>query len=152
MKLLNLATAGIGAGLGAMYLGNEGEGETFTSYPNPSRIKQALGSKMNKPETYPGSGQNIYGQKYGRRTPNADKIIEMAHNKLSKNGSIHPSLAKVILELVPENYNTDLASEIYEYQQFLTGQWSRDNKGRSSKGSLHLNNNMSPEQYLMGFR
>ena len=40
-------------------------------------------------------------EKYGRRTPNANKIIEMAHNKLLKNGSIHPSLAKVILELVP---------------------------------------------------
>ena len=59
MKLTTM----IGAGLGAMYLGNEGKGETFTSYPNPSRIKQILGSKINKPETYPGSGQNIYGQK-----------------------------------------------------------------------------------------
>ena len=66
MKLLNLAAAGVGAGLGAMYLGNEGEGETFTSYPNPSRIKQMLGSKVNEPESFPGSGQNIYGQKYGK--------------------------------------------------------------------------------------
>jgi len=91
-------------------------------------------------------------EKYGRKTPNADKIIEMAHNKLLKNGSIHPSLAKVILELVPENYNTDLASEIYEYQQFLTGQWGVDKKGRAAKGTLYLKEGMTPEQYLMGFR
>lgn len=91
-------------------------------------------------------------EKYGRRTPNANKIIEMAHNKLLKNGSIHPSLAKVILELVPENYNTDLASEIYEYQQFLTGQWGVDKKGRAAKGTLYLKKGMTPEQYLMGFR
>ena len=146
---MKLALAGIGAGLGAMYLGNEGKGETFTSYPFPSRGKRMLRGEQipYNEQVYHSLGLNPAG-----RTPNADKIIEMAHDKLSKNGSIHPSLAKVILELVPENYNTDLASEIYEYQQFLTGQWGVDKKGRAAKGTLYLKKGMTPEQYLMGFR
>ena len=33
----------IGGGMGAMALLNEGKGETFTSYPEPSRLKQFTG-------------------------------------------------------------------------------------------------------------
>jgi hypothetical protein len=146
---MKLALAGIGAGLGAMYLGNEGKGETFTSYPFPSRGKRLLNFEQ---VAYSEKALEKYNLNPPGRTPNADKIIEMAHNKLSKNESIHPSLAKVILELVPEHYGEDLAETIYEYQQFLTGQWGIDHKGRSAKGSLHLNNNMTPEQYLMKIR
>ena len=145
MKLTTM----IGAGLGAMYLGNEGKGETFTSYPFPSRGKRLLGFEQ---VAHSEKALEKYNLNPPGRTPNADKIIEMAHDKLSKNGSIHPSLAKVILELKPEYYHPDLAGEIYEYQQFLTGQWGVDKKGRAAKGTLYLKEGMTPEQYLMSFR
>ena len=87
MKLLNLATAGIGAGLGAMYLGNEGKGETFTSYPFPSRGKRLLGFEQVATSE---KALEKYNLNPPGRTPNADKIIQMAHDKLSKNGNIHP--------------------------------------------------------------
>ena len=41
-KILKGIAAGTGLGLGAMYLGNEGEGETFTSYPKEARGKRLL--------------------------------------------------------------------------------------------------------------
>ena len=40
MSILKGALGGIGASMGAMALFNEGEGETFTSYPKQSRYKQ----------------------------------------------------------------------------------------------------------------
>tara|TARA_Y100000593_G_scaffold12322_1_gene22591 strand:+ start:40 stop:486 length:447 start_codon:yes stop_codon:yes gene_type:complete len=40
MSILKGALGGIGAGMGAMALFNEGKGETFTSYPKQSRYKQ----------------------------------------------------------------------------------------------------------------
>jgi len=43
MSVLKGALGGIGAGMGAMALLNEGEGETFTSYPEQSRLKQLMG-------------------------------------------------------------------------------------------------------------
>jgi len=115
MKLTTM----IGAGLGAMYLGNEGKGETFTSYPNPSRIKQVLGSKINKPETYPGSGQNIYGQKYGRRTPNVDKIMDMVEKTIKSGRDPNPSMAKVIMELDVNDYSGKTAERIFEFQRLI---------------------------------
>ena len=41
-NLLKAGSVGVGAGATAMYLGNEGEGETFTSYPKESRGKRLL--------------------------------------------------------------------------------------------------------------
>jgi len=45
MSLLKGTLGMIGGGMGAMALLNEGEGETFTSYPEQSRLKQLTGSK-----------------------------------------------------------------------------------------------------------
>ena len=129
---MKLALAGIDAGLGAKYLGNKGKDETFTSYPNPSRIKQLLGVR--------GNGEV--------KRDHAKEIMNMAHGHLQAGRNISPSLAKVILELTPEDYGEDLAETIYEYQQFLTGQWGVDKKGRAAKGGLHLRGGMTPEQYL----
>ena len=53
MSILKGALGGIGAGMGAMALLNEGKGETFTSYPEPSRLKQLFGQKeLNDVEKY----------------------------------------------------------------------------------------------------
>ena len=41
-QLLKGIAAGSGLGLGVMYLGNEGEGESFTSYPREARYKRLL--------------------------------------------------------------------------------------------------------------
>ena len=46
MSYLKGALGMIGGGMGAMALLNEGKGETFTSYPEPSRLKQFI--KSNK--------------------------------------------------------------------------------------------------------
>jgi len=45
MSFLKGTLGMIGGGMGAMALLNEGEGETFTSYPEQSRLKQLTGSK-----------------------------------------------------------------------------------------------------------
>ena len=47
MSILKGALGGIGAGMGAMALLNEEEGGTFTSYPEPSRLKQLMGKNNN---------------------------------------------------------------------------------------------------------
>ena len=78
----------------------------------------------------------------------AKEIMSMAHGHLQAGRNISPSLAKVILELKAEDYGEDLAENIYEYQQFLTGQWGVDKKGRAAKGGLYLRGGMTPEQYL----
>ena len=41
-NILKGIAAGLGLGGTAMYLGNEGEGETFTSYPRDARYKRLL--------------------------------------------------------------------------------------------------------------
>jgi len=45
MSFLKGTLGMIGGGMGAMALLNEGEGETFTSYPEQSRLKQLTESK-----------------------------------------------------------------------------------------------------------
>ena len=47
MSILKGALGGIGAGMGAMALLNEEKGGTFTSYPEPSRLKQLMGKNNN---------------------------------------------------------------------------------------------------------
>jgi hypothetical protein len=53
-------TAGaIAGGMGAMALLNEEEGGTFTSYPEPSRLKQLMGQDINRKEAIEALGQEI---------------------------------------------------------------------------------------------
>lgn len=74
MSILKGALGGIGAGMGAMALLNEEKGGTFTSYPEPSRLKQLMGQDISRPETWGGSGENIWGDKYGKAAEDNDDI------------------------------------------------------------------------------
>ena len=72
--LLKKVGAALGIGGTAMYLGNEGEGETFTSYPRDARYKRLLrGEEI----PLPGLENYVYGKDkfgYGTYQKNKDTV------------------------------------------------------------------------------
>ena len=84
MSILKGALGGIGAGMGAMALLNEEKGGTFTSYPEPSRLKQLMGQDISRPETWGGSGENIWGDKYGKAAEDNDEFDNRVQEELTK--------------------------------------------------------------------
>jgi len=75
--ILKGVIGGLGIGGGAMYLGNEGEGETFTSYPRDARYKRLLRGEQ---IPFPGLEGNVPLQiekdrfGYGIPSKNADTV------------------------------------------------------------------------------
>ena len=77
----------IGGGMGAMALLNEGKGETFTSYPEQSRLKQLMGK--NSDDEFDSRVQEELTRAYklyenGEMTNDEFKYIEASLEELKK--------------------------------------------------------------------
>lgn len=88
MSFLKGTLGMIGGGMGAMALLNEGKGETFTSYPKQSRLKQLMGKDSN--DEFDRRVQEELNRAYklyesGEMTNNEFKYIEASLEELKTN-------------------------------------------------------------------
>ena len=87
MSYLKGALGMIGGGMGAMALLNEGKGETFTSYPEQSRLKQLMGK--NNDDEFDSRVQEELTKAYklyenGEMTNDEFKYIEASLDELKR--------------------------------------------------------------------
>ena len=58
-------------------------------------------------------------EKYGRITPNVDKIMDMVEKTIKSGRDPNPSMAKVIMDLDVNDYSGKTAERIFEFQRLI---------------------------------